>query len=174
MKYINTFETYNNNLPEFIDINGVLYSTRNSNDEYISSNIEYIYNFYKWFGSSQFLDENKRPLVCYHGTGHEITVFQPSRFGKMGAGIYFTSIKKDAQYHQRKYSGNYLMDVYLKGDDLAEITNPFTKHELPSSYDSIIAFKGQSGEEILVKSPNQIKSIKNDGSYDIDDDNIYS
>ena len=50
MKYIknklNEFLNTSSLLEDYIDINGRLYSTKNSNDEYISHNIEDIKNFY--------------------------------------------------------------------------------------------------------------------------------
>ena len=61
---------------------------------------------------------------------------------------------------------------YLKIENPLEIENPFSKRN--DNNDGIIAFKGKSGEEIKVYDSNQIKSVKNDGSFDINDSNIYS
>ncbi len=164
-----------NQLPDNIIINGVKRSTKNSNGDYISTNIEHIENFYKWFGKSKLVDSMNRPLVVYHGTGDtKFNTFKVSTFGvKMGAGIYFTSIKKDAIQYATRYGGGTILELYLKCEDLAVISNPFTKHELPNSYDSIRAFSGQSGEEILVKNPNQIKAVDNNGNFN-DSDDIYN
>ena len=155
-------------------INGIRRSAVNSNGEFIAKSEQGIINFYKWFGDSKFVDENGRPLVLYHGTSHKFSIFEPSRFGKLGNGMYFTSFKSDAEYYMNRYGGNELYAVYLKSDKLAEISTPLAKKELPSEYDAVWAYRGNKGEEIVVYQPNQIKAVNNDGSFDVDDNNIYS
>lgn len=162
------------NIPEIIIINGKSKPTKNSNGDFIFTDVQGIENFYKWFGDSKLVDEQDRPLVVYHGTNNKFNKFNKSTVGaKMGDGIYFTSIKSDAKYHANKYgsSGN-IIEVYLKCEKLAIISNPFAKHELPSGYDSIRAFAGQSGEEIMVKEPEQIKAVDNNGDF-ADNNNMY-
>ena len=89
----------------------------------------------------------------------------------MGSGIYFTSIYSDIKQHN-KYNSSVIYSCYLKIENPLEIENPFSKRN--DNNDGIIAFKGKSGEEIKVYNSTQIKSIKNDGSWDINDENIYS
>lgn len=172
---ITTFEEYINEqkeiLEDYIQIDGVTYSTKNSNGNFISTDINFIINFYKWFDKSKTVDDNQRPIVYYHISNKIFNVFTPSIFGKMGEGIYFTSILSDITKHN-KYAGGKIYSCYLKIENPLEIETPFSKRN--DNNDGIIAFKGKSGEEIKVYRPNQIKSIDNDGSFDIFDDNIYS
>ncbi len=160
-----------NNSNDFIIIDGMKCSTLNSNGELISNNIDSIINFYKWFGDSKTKDSKNRPMVFYHISNNKFDTFEPSRFGKMGSGIYFTSILDDIQLHN-KYDSSILYKCYLKMENPLEIENPFSKRN--DDNDGIIAFKGKSGEEVKVYNSFQIKSIDNDGSWDIEDKNIYS
>ena len=158
-------------LNDYIEIDGINYSTKNSNGDFISSDVNSIINFYKWFGNSKTLDNKKRPIIYYHVSNSKFNVFKPSRFGKMGSGIYFTSILSDIKMHN-KFDGSVIYRCYLKIENPLEIENPFSKRN--DNNDGIFAFKGKSGEEIKVYNSNQIKSVENDGSWDINDDNIYS
>ena len=161
-------------LNEFIIINGIKKPTKNSKGDFISNNYSDIINFYNWFGNSKFVDEFGRPLVAHHISYKRFSIFKPGIFGKMGAGMYFTSYEKDSDDWKKRDDDYIKYSVYLKSENLAVISNPFAKKELPESYDGILAFAGQSGEEIIVFKPEQIKSIDNDGTYDIDDNDIYS
>jgi len=156
---------------ELIEIDGVKRPTKNSNGDYIAKDINSITNFYKWFNDSKAVDDKNRPMVYYHVSNSRFNVFKPSRFGKMGTGIYFTSILTDITQHN-KYEGSIIYNCYLKMEDPLEIEHPFSKRN--DNNDGIIAFKGQSGEEIKVYNSYQIKSVDNDGSWDADDENINS
>lgn len=106
-------------------------------------------NFIEWFGNSKIVDDDGKPLVVYHGTNREIDVLFPSKYGSNGPGIYLTPYKEIAETH-----GKFLMELYVK---------------IENDNDGIVA-----GYEIIVKKPQNIKSIHNDGSWNIDDKNIYS
>lgn len=55
---------------------------------------EQSHEFAKWFGQSKAVDAQGRPLVLYHGSNAEFTVFDHRKIGKNGraegAGFYFT------------------------------------------------------------------------------------
>jgi hypothetical protein len=121
----------------------------NEQQETSLENIKLNDNFWKWFGNSEVIGKDRSPIICYHGTDKEFNVFKPSKYGAMGAGIYLTTYKEIAAMH-----GKYVMEVFVK---------------LESDSDGIIA-----GHEIIMKKPQNIKSINNDGTWDIDDQNIYS
>lgn len=66
--------------------------------------------FKKWFGdwendpknASKVIDRNGEPLPVWHGTNKKFTEFDPKKYGTtdagyLGAGIYFTNVKKDAE-----------------------------------------------------------------------------
>lgn len=113
----------------------------------IESNINY--NFWEWFGNSKIVDENGNPKIVYHGTDNKFDIFKISKYGSVGPGIYLTTYKDIAKNH-----GKYLMELYVKIED---------------DSDGII-----TGYEIVVKKPQNIKSIYNDGTWNIEDKNIFS
>lgn len=165
----------NKQIPEVIEIDGLMKPTKNSNDDLISDNIEHIYNFYKWFGDSKIVDDIGRPLVCYHLSYKNFDVFKPGIFGKMGAGIYFYTFREDVlDYRTKKLPPDKILyECYVKSEKLMELKNPFSKR--PNiEHDGIQGFRGYRESELKVYESKQIKSIKNDGSFDINDDNIYS
>jgi len=154
-------------------------------------------NFWKWFGNSKVV-ENGNPIICYHGTDAEFKAFNKNKIGDKhwqsksdayGGGFFFTDNKKKAS------DGGIVKDVYLK------IKNPLLrelddKYGYESDYYSAtdmydnnsmtflqtakenrndgIIIKTPRGSLYIVFKPNQIKSVDNDGSWDINDDNIYS
>ena len=198
MKYINTFENFSNYLSDYIEIDGISYSTKNSNNDYIASNIEELSNFYKWFGKSKNLDSEKRPVVCYHGSYSNFNIFKPSK--SVGThnepnqieGIYFTSNKEGASFFALSTDERFLKSVYLSfqnpyiskthnslKEEIGVKENSEVNTELKRlGYDSLILENGfhALGTHVLYLAfyPTQIKSINNDGSWDINDSNIYS
>ncbi len=125
--------------------------------------------FKAWFGdwenspetASKVIDENGEPLVCYHITDKDFNIFKPSRWGKMGIGIYFTPEEKSIQMFNKKF-GNRIIKAFLKSKKLLVISNTkkldkLNKDELDTIYDGIRAKNVNSIEEIKVLKPNQIK-----------------
>jgi hypothetical protein len=103
----------------------------------------------EWFGNSKIVDENGKPMIVYHGTDNKFDIFKISKYGSVVPGIYLTTYKDIAKNH-----GKYLMKLYVKIED---------------DSDGIIA-----GYEIVVKKPQNIKSIYNDGTWNIKNKNIFS
>lgn len=137
--------------------------------------------FYAWFGDSKVVDANGDPRVVYHGTRENITAFDPSK-SRFSGGMYFSSSKEFA----KRWAGpnGQVYAVYLK------IENPLLdgfdgsgvgSHMSPSPWrDGGVFTKRQTdhyGEkgikEYIVFSPNQIKSIDNNGTWDPLSDNIF-
>ena len=52
--------------------------------------------FERWFGDSKVVDADGKPLVVYHGTGGERTVFEP----------YWKQLERDAMPHELKGNGS--------------------------------------------------------------------
>lgn len=104
--------------------------------------------FKKWFGKSKVVDDKGKPLIVYHGTNKKFNTFKKSKYGAMGSGIYLTTHKEVAEMH-----GDFVMELYAKIED---------------DSDGIIA-----GHEVIIYKPENIKSIYNNGSWDIDNSNIY-
>lgn len=156
-------------------------------------------NFWKWFGGSVVVNENGKPLICYHGTQSNFNIFKPStNIGNQGEneqieGIYFTDNKDGASFYSLIDDDRYLKSVFLSlknpyivadyntlkknlnVDKLSEV-NKILKN---MGYDGLIIGKGfySNGgpyKLFLAFYPNQIKSIYNDGSWDLDDNDIFS
>jgi ADP-Ribosyltransferase in polyvalent proteins len=147
-------------------------------------------NFRMWFSGSKVVYGGK-PLPVYHGSHNEFDEF-------MGDS-YFTDDYMNADGYA---GGEYVYEVYLsikrplvvdcqdrKWDD---IDTPYgtTTHMVVSSadrnkYDGVIFINikdswiddvdyQDAGTIYATFKPNQIKSVDNDGTWDINDDNIYS
>lgn len=155
--------------------------------------------FWKWFGNSKVKDGGE-PLVLYHGTKTNFNVFKPSKsVGNQGEsdqieGMYFTTNKDassffsidddDERYLKRVYlslKNPYFTDGYneLKNELCIDKFKDVNETLKSLGYDGLIMKKGfyaRGGPFVLYLAfyPNQIKSINNDGTWDIGDDNIYS
>ena len=89
-----------------------MYSARNSKGSQTETAA-----FKKWFGDSKVVDEDGKPLVVYHGSGSQFTVFDGGKLGNTGAesakgGFYFTDNKSLARLHARSAVKN--SDFFLK------------------------------------------------------------
>ena len=155
-------------------------------------------NFWKWFGNSKVVDDNNKPLICYHGSYSDFNIFKPSK--SVGThkepnqieGIYFTSNKEGASFFALSTDDRFLKSVYLSfqnpyiskthnslKEEIGVRENSEVNAELKRlGYDSLILENGfhALGTHVLYLAfyPMQIKSTNNDGSWDIDDDNINS
>ena len=75
--------------------------------------------FKNWFGKSKVVDKDGKPLILYHGTTNDITIFRMSPDGALGAGIYLTPEAEYAnQYAPKNLAGANVIPVY------ASIKNP--------------------------------------------------
>lgn len=156
-------------------------------------------NFKKWFGNSK-VTEGGKPLVCYHGSSQSnIKAFEmeyPRNAAGNFKGIYFTDDKNDASVYgsimykcflkiEHPLIGN-PYEEYCKDKNIDYEKNRFNIKKADveewiqqNNFDGIIRPKGtkynlDGAEFILLHGSNQIKSIDNDGTWDINDDNIYS
>src|SRR5690606_25368023 len=106
-------------IPETIEVDGVERPTRNSEGRLIHPTEEGIRNFWRWFGDSEVVDEQGRPLVVYHGTTADFDTFMRSKLGSAtGArstelGFYFTDNPFVANVFARKQDGGNVMPAYL-------------------------------------------------------------
>ena len=150
--------------------------------------------FKKWFGDSKVIDENGQPLVAYHGTesNEAFSVFETNSPDGTPA-IYFSSNKKVAN----SYSGNLpIYEVYLKMENPLEVDaqgkeyNDFAAemrsnidYASRNGYDGVIVKNirdgwsqekgGKVATTYVVFSPEQIKSVDNQGTFDESNPNIY-
>lgn len=148
-------------------------------------------NFWEWFGNSKVVDKNGKPLVVYHGSSSEFEEFFEDS--------YFTDDFFNADGYA---SGEYVYEVYLtiknpliidgkgkKWDDIETPLGTSTREVVGNvdrnKYDGVIFnnIKDSWIDDVDYQDPstvyvtffpNQIKSVQNDSSWDINDDNIYS
>jgi len=110
-------------------------------------------NFRRWFGDSKVVDEKGEPLVVYHGSDEEFTVFDKKKMreGRYGKRFYFADTPERAKAY-----GKNVMPVYLR------ITNP------GFGGDGLIAGSEVGNRIYMVFEPTQIKSaIGNNGDYSL-------
>lgn len=147
-------------------------------------------NFWRWFGKSK-VTYKKEPLIVYHGSQSDFDEFKGYSF--------FTDDYMNADGYA---SGEYVYEVYLrmnnpltidcKGKKWDEIDTPYGtsttmvlqninrgKHDgviFTNVKDSWIDDEDYQdpGTVYVTFSANQVKSIYNDGSWDINDNNIFS
>lgn len=93
-----------NNLIEatnyFLEAKEFSLPNENSLGKPIAQTEEALKNFWNWFGDSKVVDENGRPLVCYHGSEAVFDEFDYKHLGthgrSEGVGFYFTDAKEVA------------------------------------------------------------------------------
>ena len=128
-------------------------------------------SFERWFGDSKVVDSEGRPLVVYHGTKGDFSVFDTEN-SRMGPAAWFTPSRTLASLHGR--DGN-VMPVYIairnpyeaKSATEASLVTPDRKAELiAQGYDGIHEKRGTI-EQWVAFYPDQIKSaIGNNGNFD--------
>jgi hypothetical protein len=118
--------------------------------------------FKDWFKKSVVVDENKKPLVVYHGTGATFDTFDYTKIGETGrlegAGFYFTNNKDIATQYGEP------MEVYLSlQKPMPYDTKPFNKATLTRLIKRIAEIEAEkNGEDIA----NGFLSNFGDVSYD--------
>ena len=144
--------------------------------------------FKKWFGKSKITDENKKPLVVYHGTNTDFNEFKKPEINRMAdrsmIGYWFTGDKNEAS----KY-GSTLKEVFLSikkpkkitERELDELAVSFPMQKIieqfkQKGYDGLIIKEKKAdpitetkyqAQQYVVFEPTQIKSaIGNKGTFD--------
>ena len=134
--------------------------------------------FKSWFGDSKIVNGDGEPLVVYHGTGSDISEFDPSQT-KTVEGIFFTpNAKYASDIANARESGN-VMPVYvsLKNPRIIEAAR-YNLDSLDAAMsdgksDGVIVINEDGSIHALVaKTPEQIKSVNNRGTFDANDPNI--
>jgi hypothetical protein len=152
--------------------------------------------FWNWFGDS-VVNKNGEPIVCYHGSINKIEVFDYSKsIGDYGQGNYFTPDESIARQHgdnihgcylrlinpyeiEDRYMMNQIWDSFLDMKETGEINESETirSYLMSKGCDGIIVNNPNEMTQspyYVVFDANQIKSINNDGTWDITDENIHS
>ena len=121
---------------------------------------EFLEFFGNWINSpetaSKVVDENGEPLMVYHGTSKEFTVFSLEKvgsnvdYGMWGSGFYFSPLKSFSKNY-----GSKLLKLFLN------IRNPFVRN--PSIQGSKSQFKPVYGKDESIELRNKIINSNYDG-----------
>lgn len=76
--------------------------------------------FRRWFGESKVVDAEGKPLVVYHGTFGDFSIFQKSR----DIGFHFGTIEQANVIFGRQRNGRNIMPVYLNIKNPLRIQDP--------------------------------------------------
>jgi len=117
----------------------------NSLGKPIAHSEEALKNFWNWFRGSKVVDSQGRPIVLYHGTIADFSIFdieKSSKSSRYGAGHYFSGSDKTLDVYGNKENG-IIMPVYIK------ITNPMpeqlTAQQINNFMDAITTTKFSNG-----------------------------
>lgn len=146
----------------------------------------YSKSFKEWFGESKVVDKNGEPLVVYHGTGtpNKIEEFKSKNnkiwFTDKSTAQAYANFDQDMRDEVGLDSSNNIYPVFLsiKNPKYFDNVSYTTLENFESTNnDGMIAtnvsdYEG-SQEQIVAFSPNQIKSIDNQGTFSTQDNNIY-
>ena len=132
-------------------------------------------NFKLWFKNSK-VSKNGLPIMVHHGTGSK---FKKFNLKKSTQGIiWFTNNKSAIESGDIGAQGKgHIMDLYISIQNPAgwEEYDKYMLGQLKSmGYDGVILKDRENDFTGFVFNPNQIKSVMNDGSWDLNDNNIYS
>ena len=146
--------------------------------------------FIAWFGdwindpdnASKIVDENGEPLIVYHGTYEDFSVFdrERSRANTDIQGIFFSPLQEESAGYgpnvrafflnlrnPADYRTAYAAFDNFRGQDNAGIkAREYLENQ---SYDGV----NFDGEEYIAFEANQIKSINNNGNFDADNPDIF-
>jgi hypothetical protein len=144
-----------------IEVDGAVRPALNSNGKPIHWSQEGVRNFWRWFGDSKVVDSQGRPLVVYHGTNADFSVFSKDhqrRDVQFKPGFFFTENAERAGLF-----GDTLMPVYLSARN-----DVVAKRRLGGEIDHI-----HKDDMWLVFDSSQIKSATgNNGQFNPLDANI--
>lgn len=97
-------------IPDYVKVNGEERPTKNNLGEYIYDNLPDIISFWKWFGDSKIADNNGRPILATHSTNNKFSEFDTEKTSSgaaWGKGVYFSLDKKWS-------GGKFTKHCYLK------------------------------------------------------------
>lgn len=168
-------------------INETISNTTGIPVEYLNENQYFEDYLNEHLGISKVVDENGEPLVVYHGTGipNKIEEFKSKNnkiwFTDKSTAQAYANFDQDMRDEVGLDSSNNIYPVFLslKNPKYFDNVSYTTLENFESTNnDGMIAtnvsdYEG-SEEQIVVFSPNQIKSIDNQGTFSTQDNNIYN
>lgn len=141
-------------------------------------------NFWMWFNGSQMINTNNSPKIYYNGSSKKFNVFKydkiTDKYQNNILGFFFSENKKIAEMYGSDIKPCFLM---VKNPKILSDTD-FQKHLNYTNATDLLNMKLQLindgfdgidyGAIVVAFNSNQIKSVHNDGTWDINDKNIYS
>lgn len=149
--------------------------------------------FKRWFRDSKVVDEAGEPLVVYHGGAGDIEVFDTTRTTTRGKGdipgTFFSADQMTASNYRQRPGGK-VYAAYLSLQNPLDITDAIARArsdglsfgdakrmallELDRDVHDGVVFRGDdfNPPEYVAFEPQQIKSVKNTGSFDAGDSRI--
>lgn len=123
-------------LPEFVDVDGHTRPTRNSCGIFIHTSPAQVRNFWRWYAKngqeSCLLDENGRPVVLYHGTNQNIEIFEPRRerdpAGQESGVVFATNdpqVASEFALYRSVWDGANVMPIYARVGKALQINGEF-------------------------------------------------
>lgn len=119
----------------------ILQDAQGESDQQIHSD-----NFKRWFGNSKVVDENGNPLVVYHGSNANFTIFDKSKIDidNLGAGFYFSSediANSYANRHTQERGGKEnTYAVYLKMEKPLDFRNVTHEQAVEANKQEFLSF----------------------------------
>lgn len=133
-------------------------------------------NFWAWFGDSKVIDSNGNPIVVYHATNKDFKSFNFKNAGQPI--IWFTNDLNAIKNKEVGAAGyDFTKELYVS------IKNPcgwneYEKYGLGQlenmGYDGCILKDNNDTFSGFVFNPNQIKSVKNKGTWNVNSNNIFN
>lgn len=95
-------------------VDGVPRSRFNSKGDLIDPQDDGLADFWRWFEDSAAVDRQGRPLVVYHGTDEDFSIFDHGCWGKHDPGIFGRGFYFSAQHGIAKSYGSKVGQFYVK------------------------------------------------------------
>ncbi|MBY0466883.1 MAG: GNAT family N-acetyltransferase, partial [Burkholderiales bacterium] len=119
-------------IPEMLEVDGVIRPTRNSRGMLIHTKPEAIEQFWRWYagqGEPGLLDADGRPQVLYHGTNEDLDHLDPMRERAVRApqsvhAVFATDDQKVASefaLYRSVWAGANVMPIYARTDKVLKI-----------------------------------------------------
>ena len=153
-------------------------------------------NFYKWFGNSKIVDTNNQPMIMYHKSRCKelFNEFRLNDIEKNQYNVHYGIFFVNAHYsHNISYIGDgleyyvflkienpfYIFDFNNQPQDMfgqtlifIDISQPYCDDLKIKGFDGII-IKSTHYDQYIAFESNQIKSVDNNGNYDVETKNIF-
>lgn len=128
--------------------------------------------FKAWFGNSKVVDADGKPLVVYHGTKADFSIFDKSKTERL-PGFWMTPKTDSANGYAARNTGSNVMPLYvsIKNPRVYVVENEPYQNAWADynagNYDGFIMYGRGEMQAVVAKSSNQIKSaIGNNGDFD--------